>query len=174
MTYKTGNNSNVVCNWSANGYRLPTEAEWERAARDGAAYTRFPWTDYTNRISHAKANYWGYTGVGYDLSSGYHPTYATGGTPYTSPVGSFDPNGYGIYDLSGNVCEWCWDWLDLNYYSNSPPSDPRGPDCGASRVMRGGAWGYSSGYAGCAGRYYNGPVNENYEWGFRCARGLNP
>ena len=103
-----GNNNNVVCDWSANGYRLPTEAEWEKASRGRMAGTRFPWTDYTNNISHEKANYYGHFyqyPADYDLSDGYHPTYATGGIPYTSPVGSFAPNGYGLYDIVGNVWE---------------------------------------------------------------------
>ena len=173
VTYKTGNNSNVVCNWSAKGYRLPTEAEWEKAARGGVENTRFPWTDYTNNISHAKANYYGKSGsYSYDLSSGYHPTYATGGYPYSSPVGSFAPNGYGLYDMAGNMWEWIWDGYSSSGYSSSPGTDPKGAASGSLRVLRGGSWYFSALITRCAHRYYNYPDYESYYMGFRCVRGL--
>ena len=165
--YKT-NEIAPYANWTANGFRLPTEAEWEKAARGGVADTRFPWTDYTNRISHAKANYYGDSSTySYDLSSGPHPTY--GGS--ASPVGSFAPNGYGLYDMAGNVGEWCWDRYDISYYSSSPATDPRGPTSGVSRVLRGGSWPNDARTLRCAMRDNRDPDFENVIYGFRCARG---
>ena len=124
------NLSTWSCDFNTNGYRLPTTTEWEYAARGGLQSKRFPWGD---TITHSRANYYSSSSYSYDTSStrGYHPSHDVGGYPYTSPAGSFSSNGYGLYDISENVPEWC----------NTPP--------GSHRVYRGGRWGSTADRARC-------------------------
>lgn len=172
--YKTGQGAPYV-KWNANGYRLPTEAEWEKAARGGAAGHRFPWSD-TDTIQHSRANYYSSSSYAYDTSPtrGYHPTFNDGIDPYTSPVGYFAANGYGLGDMAGNVWEWCWDWYDAAWYSNggATQNDTRGPSSGSYRLLRGGGWNDYARLARCAHRAYGTPLGANYVIGFRCVRRL--
>lgn len=155
-------------NWNT-GYRLPTESEWEKAARGGVSGERFPFGD---TISESQANYYGDPGgYSYDLgpTDGYDPTFAEGDMPYTSPVGSFAPNGYGLYDMAGNAWEWCWDYAGT--YPSTFQTDPRGPatDQGSGRVGRGGNWNYYATDCRNSYRYGNSPGYSASNIGFRCA-----
>jgi formylglycine-generating enzyme required for sulfatase activity len=169
VVYQTGQVTNPYVNWSANGYRLPTEAEWEKAARGRLSRQRFPWG---LTISEAQANYYGCTSCQtYDLGpNGYNPTFKDGVTPYTSPVGYFAANGYGLYDMAGNVVEWCWDWYGTPYAQPST-TDPTGPASGSSHVLRGGSWGNPANFSRCAIRVSGLPPYANGGVGFRCVRG---
>ncbi len=162
------------CDWSADGYRLPTEAEWEKAARGGSEGLRFPWSD-TDTIQHARANYLSTDEQTYDTSPtrGLHPDYDEGDIPYTSPVGSFAPNAYGIHDVAGNVWEWVWDFWETRYYFESPSRDPRGPESGSYRVVRGGRWGYDASYSRVSGRRFGWPEGRK-PIGFRVAMNAAP
>ena len=163
VVYRSGEVA-PYANWSAKGYRLPTEAEWEKAARGGLAGQRFPWG---NLISQTNANYYGATGsYAYDLGpNGYHPLGNYPATsPGTSPVGSFAPNGYGLYDMAGNVWQWCWDWYGTPYAGGT---DPRGVSTGSRRVVRGGCWSSHGWWCPSGQRNSNGPGYKGNNFGFR-------
>ncbi|HUW19889.1 MAG TPA: SUMF1/EgtB/PvdO family nonheme iron enzyme [Sedimentisphaerales bacterium] len=161
------NLSTWECDFTKNGYRLPTEAEWEYAARGGLhdPYCRYPWGD---TIDGSKANYWS-SGDPYEIAA----------YPWTTPVGFYDgsqtppgtdmANGYGLYDMAGNLWEWCNDWYSSTYYSTTPYPhvNPTGPTSGSYRVLRGGSWFNLSFNCRLAYRSYNGPVARDLHYGFR-------
>lgn len=149
--------------WDGNGYRLPTAAEWEKAARGGGRYSdNYPWF---GDIDPTKANY-GYV-VGHTTRVGYYNgVNNTGGTDMA--------NGYGLYDMAGNVWEWCWDWHDPDWYSTPSAStkDSGGPVNGSYRVFRGGSWDADAMNCRVGVRNWDTPSNTYLYLGFRLVVGL--
>lgn len=143
------------CDFQANGYRLPTEAEWEYACRAGAKTEYF----FGNTPSKLGDYAW------YEKNSGGRP----------HPVGRKEPNAWGLYDVCGNVWEWCNDFYQVDYYKSSPQENPRGPDSGQTKVLRGGAFRFSAENCRAGYRYNENPgyadVCFGYDiYGFRCVR----
>lgn len=172
IVMRTGT-SVLDANWSANGYRLPTEAEWEKAARGGIDGKRFPWGGDT--INHSNSNYISNSAIvpydtgGYIVNT-FHPLYNDGVGSYTSEVGYFQSNGYGLFDISGNIAEWCWDYYQYNYYANDG-NNPRGPISGELRMVRGGNWNLSASLLRCNSRgIQRDAVTRSGGIGFRPAR----
>lgn len=164
VVHVSWSDAQAYCRWV--GKRLPTEAEWECAARGGlGANHRFPWGDELEPGGRHMMNVW----------QGTFPTHNTEADGYygTAPSRSFKSNSYGLYNMTGNVWEWCWDWFDPDYYGISPTKDPSGPVAGERRVMRGGSYlcheSYCNRYRVDA-RSANTPDSATTNLGFRCVR----
>lgn len=157
--------SDWSCNFANNGFRLPTEAEWERASRGLLSGMSYPWG---NDLRSDSVNYQDYNG---DLDS-LMANFDSGRGP--TPVASFDSTNFGLYDIAGNVSEWCHDWYNSEYYYQipSPSENPTGPNSGSDKVKRGGDWNNSHEYLRCFHRNYKNPSStiRTDEIGFRIVR----
>jgi tetratricopeptide (TPR) repeat protein len=171
VVFVSWNDAKAFCRWLSRkekrNYRLPTEAEWEMACRAGSVWARYPWG--------ARLPGDGDTNFG-DGNPKLPESLTTvdDGYQYVSPVGSFPPNAFGLYDMAGNVMEWVEDRYGRNYYDNSPINDPRGASSGVSRVNKGGNWYASPSDSRCAFRGFSGPEMSFWNLGFRVVMEIEP
>ncbi|WP_233575913.1 formylglycine-generating enzyme family protein [Noviherbaspirillum saxi] len=168
----TWNDATALCKWlskkEGKTYRLPTEAEWEYSARANTR-TRYHSGDDPESLSKV-ANVFDVTATKNWIKWESYALEGRDGYAFTSPVGSFAPNAFGLYDMHGNVWEWTADWHDEKYYLNSPTDDPKGPDTGSVRVRRGGSWHTWSFYARSSYRNWNSPATRYTLVGMRLVR----
>lgn len=162
VVHVSWNDAQAFCAWS--GTRLPTEAEWEYAARGGLEQRRYPWGDELAPTGQHRCNIW----------QGEFPHHNTGDDGFlgTAPVKSFRPNGFGLYNAAGNVWEWCADWFSVDFHRTGPRTNPTGPPEGATKVMRGGSYMCHESYCNryrVAARSSNTPDSSTGNIGFRIA-----